>query len=328
MATQTFLDLVNNAIYESKATLDPLTSGNFASPPRTTLYSRFKNWVNMAYHELLMKRKEWHFRKERATVDIWPRIHVTGLDVSFTPAVGDVLVGQSSGVQLTVYGVHTFEDVELDTSNEYTLSVLPVAGYDLRNLILRENFSRTTPTPFANGCYLKGIGQYSFNDLVTNLESIDPNTVTVSKTPSEAASEGLTLFANVSPVTYVPWESWQEAITGTNVSSWLGDAPIYISRTPQGKWELFPQPETKMQLSFDFTTKLPSLSAYSDTPIIIPEQYHDYLMWRAVQEYADFDSQAKLFMRATKHVEEYLYWLNRDQMPDIKLDLGRFNING
>lgn len=326
MAQQTFLDLVNNAIYETKVTLDPLTSGNFASPPRTSMYQRFKNWVNMAYHELLMERKEWYFRSERATVDIWPRIHVAGLDVAFTPAVGDVLVGQSSGVQLTVQGVHTFEDVEGDTVNEFTLSVTANSGYDLTNLILKENFSRTSPTTFANGCYLKGTGQYSFTDLVTNLEAIDLNHVRVENIPVDAVTEGLTMLTNERPLIPVVWEEWANTIASSNYVGWLADMPIYISRTPQGKYELYPQPDGHRLLSFNFTSKLPTLSASTDTPALLPEQFHDYLMWRAVQEYADFDQQAKLFMRASKHVERYSMWLHRDQLQTPRFDTSRFRV--
>lgn len=324
---KTFLELVNDAIYESKITLDPLDSTNFASPPRTTMYNRFKNWVNMAYKELLMKRNEWFFRVERATVDVWPRIHIAGLSVGFTPAVDDVLVGDSSGVQFTVKGVHSFEDIEGDTDTEYTLSVVANDGYDLRNLILKETFSRTSPTTDSAACNLKGLGQYSFTDLVTNLESIDMDTVRASKIPTDAATEGLTFATNDSKVTYVPWSEWHNCIRSYNYTGWLAEMPVYISQTPQGKYELYPQPEGNVQLSFDFTTKISPMVNYDDTPEIVPEQFHEYITWRAVQEYADFDEKPKLFMRAAKHAEEYLSWLNRDEMQRVRIEPSRFYVS-
>jgi hypothetical protein len=326
MAARTFLDLVNGAIYETKVVLDPLTSVNFASPPRTTMYVRFQNWINMAYKELLMKRNEYFFRKERATVSVWPRIHIAGLaGGTFVPAIGDTLVGQSSLVQLTVKNVYTFEDVETDTVNEYTIGVAPVSGYDLQNLILGELFDKTNGTPAVGSSTLKGIGQYNFATMVTNLESIDMYSVYAEKTVANAVLEGSNITTNQVKLTPVPWEDWYATVNSSNYQNWLGDMPVYISKTPQGWYELFPQPAGNILLSFDFTSKPPQMAIYSDTPALLPDQFHDYLMWRAVQEYADFDSQTKLFIRATKHVEEYLYMINRDQLPTICFAPSKFN---
>lgn len=322
---RTFLDLVNGAIYETKAVLDPLTSSNFTSPPRTTLYVRFQNWVNMAYHELLMKRKEYFFRKERATVEVWPRIHVSGLEPTYVPAVNDVLVGASSGVQLMVQTVFTFEDIEADTVNEYTLGVAPVSGYDLRNLILMETFDKTSGTPVTGAATLKGIGQYDFQSMVTGLESIDMNSVHAERVAADAAAQSLNISTNSIALIPVAWEDWQATLASYSYDTWLADMPVYITKTPQGKYELYPQPDHNILVSFDFTSKLPTLTAYSDTPALLPEQFHDYLMWRTVQEFADFDSQSKLYLRATKHVEEYLYWINRDQLPEIRFAPSLFN---
>src|SRR5688572_9729936 len=99
---KTFLELVNGAISEAKATLDPLTSANFADPPRTMLYNKFKEWVNRAYKELLLDRNEWFFQKERTVTSIGPRIHVVAKNVSYVPLVGDTLRGQTSQFDVVV----------------------------------------------------------------------------------------------------------------------------------------------------------------------------------------------------------------------------------
>src|SRR6476620_6324257 len=126
------MELVNNAVIESKVTLDVLTSANFATPPRTVMYNNFKRWVNMAYRELMMKRKEWYFRNERATVSVMPRLHLAGLN--YIPSVNDVLEGVSSGVRFTVKAVHAHEDVEQDSTVEYTVSVSFADGSTPENL--------------------------------------------------------------------------------------------------------------------------------------------------------------------------------------------------
>ena len=107
--------------------------------------------------------------------------------------------------------------------------------------------------------------------------------------------------------------------------NWTADLPRFITQAPDGTYDFYPMPSASFYVSFDFTRSLSQMVLYSDTPTALPSRYHDYLVWRAVQEFADFDSQSKLFVRATKHVEEYLYWLTRDQMPRIGFARSKFN---
>lgn len=323
MAAKTFLDLVNEAIYETKVSLDPLNTGNFSNPPRTVLYNRFKSWVNMGYRELQMKRKEWFFRKERATVELYPRLQLAGL--TYIPVVGDTIEGASSGVEFTVISVGTLEDIEGDSLEERTVSVMPVAGFDLQNLILRETLNTVSSTPVINIGYLKGLGRYGFASLVPSLETIDMGSVEAHRPAAVAASEGLSLGANTTNVVFVPWHEWGVKFEVDTFPNWTTDLPQYVTQAPDGNYEFYPMPQTNFYVSFDFTRTLAELVLYSDTPAALPERYHEYLMWRAVQEYADFDSQSKLFMRAQKHVEEYLYWLSRDQLPKVAFASSKFN---
>ena len=79
-----------------------------------------------------------------------------------------------------------------------------------------------------------------------------------------------------------------------------------------------------MLLSFDFTRSVNELVNFDDVPEGIPDRFQDYLMWRAVQELGDFDNQTKLYLRASKHVEEYLFWMHRDEMPQPKFGISKF----
>jgi hypothetical protein len=324
MAAKTFLDLVNEAIYETKASLDPLTTANFASPPRTILYNRFKSWVNMGYRELQMKRKEWFFRKERATVEVYPRLLLAGL--TYTPVLGDILEGASSGIEFTVVTLAPLtEDIEGDSLIEMTVGVVPSAGFDLQNLILRETINKINGSPLTNIGYLKGLGRYTFNDLVVQLEQIDMESINAHRPASVALSEGLSLGANTTKVIFVPWHEWGVKFEIDTFPNWTTDLPQYVTQAPDGTYEFYPMPATSFYVSFDFTRSLAELVNYQDTPASLPDRYHEYLMWRAVQEYADFDNQSKLFMRAQKHVEEYLYWLGRDELPQVGFASSKFN---
>lgn len=310
---QTYLDIVNSVVDETKVTLDHLTSANFANPPRTTMYDRFKNWVNMAYKELLLDHPEWMFRTERAVVTVWPRILVTGLN--YVPSVGDVLIGQLSGVEVTVTGVHAFENVERDNIIEYTLSVIPTLENSLGDLLLNEAFDKEEPTVDTAVGYFKGVGGYNFTDIDPNIDDIQEISVRTSKIPEVAQEENLGYGSNSYPVQYVEWEDWEYY----NRYPWSGSRPTYITRGPQGSYYLWPQPENEQLLTFVYARAIPKLVTWSDSPDGLPDKFQDYLVWRTVQEYADFDQQTKLFMRASKHVDRYLLWLARDEMQDIKM---------
>ena len=310
----TFLDLVNGVVEETRVTLDPLTSSTFANPGLTVMYNKFKRWVNMAYKELLIDRPEWYFRQERAVVSIWPRVHLAGL--SFTPVVGDHIKGESSATELLIKEVFTFEDVEGDATPERTFSVEVVTG-DLRSLIGREHFdiiSGPSGTHTDIG-YFKGIGTYDFRSLVPNLQSVDANNMIV----TEAVAEEMAYVTGKSELINLPWTEWTDL---DRPSPWDGTMPQYITEMTNGTYQMYPQPTREMYLYFEYSRSIPVLTNYNDVPEGIPDEYVDYLMWRAVQEYADWESNQKIYLRASKHVEKYLYWLHRDQLPELKIPTG------
>jgi hypothetical protein len=310
MAT-TFLDLVNGAVEETKVTLDLLTSSDFAAPIGTTMYNRFKRWVNMAYKELLLERPEWYFRRERAVVSVWPRIHVAGL--TSIPAVGDHLVGQSSGTELLVKEVFDFEETVNAANTERTLSVEVVTG-DLRNLILRELFDIEGG---ATGIgYLKGMGTYDFRSMVSNLQGVDLKNMVITKTAQNSVDEGSAFATDSAELNVLDWTRW---LTLDRPSPWDGTTPCYITEMGNGTYQLYPQPTEEMYLTFDYIRSIPVMTAWNDVPDGIPEEFQDYLMWRAVQEYGDFEKNSAVYLRATKHVEKYIYWMSRDNLPELKI---------
>lgn len=312
MAQKTYLQLVNEAMAEAKVSVDPLTSSDFATNTSHLLYSRFKKWVNAAYEELFMDRREWLFRKERAVVTIWPRLYMGAM--TYTPSPGDVLVGASSGTIVTVKSVHTFEDAEQSTPLELTLSVEFDATTPPRNLIMRETFNRTSPTAATGVGYLIGPGRYEFSAIVEGLEAIDYDTVRVHRTPANAAAAGSTMASNSDPVIALPWIKWQSEF---ELYPWAGELPQYISETPQGSYALFPQPEGESLISFDYTQGVKLMSLHSDVPSALPARYHDYLLYAALEKFADWDRQPQLWAYARKHAEKYRNWLELYEMPEI-----------
>lgn len=329
----TFLQIVNRAIKESKTTLDELTAANFADPPRTILYSRFKDWINTAYKELMMDRPEWFFRQERAIVTIYPRLYLTNLateiiggagEESTTQIVlqiGDTLEAQSSGVQVTVVGIFEHEEIENNNLYEATVEVLPVEGFELNHLLIGETFDRILPTAELEIAKLGGVGRYAFEELQPGLHAINPDTVKVHRTPAEAALANSTYGSNNFPVEQRQWYHWP---VDYDMYPWAGPRPTYIVQTPQGSYGLYPQPEEEMLLSFDYTRKLGEMSSATDVPEALPDDMHMYLVWKAVEEFADFDRNQEIFSRARKHVTKYETILQRDYLPKFKWAPNRF----
>lgn len=307
-----FLEIVNTAIAESKVTLDPLTSANFADPPRTVLYDHFKRWVNVAYKEIVLRRTEMFTRTERALVTVWPRIHVTGL--TYLPQIGDKWVAQSSSVTFTIVGVHDFEDVENDTTVERTLSIQFADDQNPSQLQKGESFDLVLPSLATGVATYKNVGFYEFSELVPNFSLLDMDTVKAYHT-NDSYNGGHIINA-------VDWGSWDPSYY---LFPWINGTPLYITRTPLGTYSLYPMLHDSTMLSFNFAKSTHQLVNWDDQPYELPEGYDDLLMWKTIEEYADWDGNTKVFSRARKHSEQYINWADRDHKPLPSMDLYRFD---
>lgn len=311
--SKTYLELVNDAIDECKCSLDPLTAANFNDPPRTTLYRHFKRWANSVYKELMIERPQWFFRTERTTVLLQPRLHLSGL--SYIPSVGDVLIGTTSGTTFTVLGVYLFEDNEADPSIERTVDVQYADGSDPRNFEINETLDMVSPTPNTGVGYVAHAGRYNFSELVEAFDEMDLGSV-------KSFQTGTNIGARVTPVDWVNWVNRYEYYPYGTANS-----PEYISRAPDGNYEVFPQPLIPFHLEFDYSRSYTDMVNHDDTPVGVPEKYEDILVWLTVAEYADFDNNTRLFARANKKLTKYDYYLVRDKLPSISFARSKFDID-
>ena len=324
MAQKSYLQLVNEALEESKVTLDPLTSVNFASPPRTQLYNLFKNWVNRAYKELLIKRDEWLYRKERAVVTIFPRLQLRMIGLNVLN-IGDVLIGQSSAVRFEVLDIHSVEDVETDAVVEYTVSVEYIdAPADADNLILNEVFDIQSPVLTVGVGRVKGRGRYKMSELVPSVYEADEDSFTLQPAVDFTADPSPTDSTNLLQLTFVGPGNYSSYYT--DFASPTG-RPMSVLRAPDGNYDFYPRINEPYDLSFDYTQALSLMVTHDDTPELLDEKYDDLLMWMAVAEYADWDERTKLFSRAKKKIEKWGYLMDRDELPEVTVDTFRFDKN-
>lgn len=309
MLVKDFRTLVNEAILETKVTLDPLTAANFASPPRTLLYNNFKGWVNKAYKDLMLERPDWFFRKERTQLQLRPRLHLSGL--SYIPSVGDVLVSTESAVRFEVKGVYNFEDNELDPVVERTVDVEYLDGTSPANFQPQETLDREFPTVATNVGFVRSPGRYSFSE-VAGLDQIDPDNVKV-------------FYADGNVGHKIQWVDYTNWIYRWNYYPYTSSShPDAITQAPDGNFEFFPLPTTPFTVEFDYTRKYDDLVEHDDLPIGVDPKYQDLLIWKAIAEYADFDNNAKVFARAAKNIEKYTYYMTRDELPRISFGSSKF----
>lgn len=306
-----YLQIVNDAMAECKVSLDPLTSVNFASPPRTALYDHFKRWANDVYRELMIERPQWFFRKERTVIQLWPRLHLSGL--SYTPAPGDVMRGQESGTQFTVVAVRNYEDNEESTVVERTVDVEFDDSSDPRNFAPNEPLDLISPVPATDVGFVAFSGRYNFADELQGFSELDINSVNTYYNDSNVGER----------LVPVLWKNW---VNRFNYHPYGGvSSPGYITRAPDGNYELFPQPIEPFFLGFDYTRDFPDMVDYDDTPVGVPEDYQQILVWLTVAEYADWDSNTRVYARAAKKLRMYDYFLFRDEIPEVGFGRSRFD---
>lgn len=314
MAIMTYLEIVNKALVECKVSLDPLTAANFEDPPRTGLYNHFKRWANDVYKELMLERPQWFFRSERTTVQLKPRLHLSGL--TYLPSVGDVLQGQESGVKFTVLAVYTFEDNEADPTIQRTVDVRYEDSTVPSDLEINEVLDLLSPSLTTGVGYVAHAGRYNFSE-ITGFDELVMDSV-------KGFFDNNSM--NAAPLTPVDWINW---VNRYSYYPFGGSSarPEYITRAPDGNYEMYPQPIDAFYLEFDFVRTYPDMTDYTDTPVGVPDKYQDILVWKTVAEYADFDNNTRMFARAAKKLNMYDYYLARDELPELSFAHSKFNIN-
>lgn len=316
MSDLTYLQLVNTVLAEAKITLDPLTQANFLNPPRTAMYDNVKRWVNEALRELLTTRNEWFTRKERAVVEIYPRIQLA--EALVPPMVGYIYRGRTSGVEFVVREIHNDEVQEGSGYLEATLSVEFLDDEQgLTDLAVAEILDVVSPAPTLDAGRFKAIGYYNLAALAGNAELIDDRSIVFQPTLEEY-EEGNVWYED--PVALIAWKDFGPVRAGWRVGTDKG--PYYVSRTPLGTYSFWPFLDGKKMLSFDYTRNITDMVNYDDTPVGIPEKYQMWIVWRAVQEYGDFQQNGQIWSRGSKNAEKFMFLMDRDNAPEVRLGLG------
>lgn len=316
----TFLELVNDCILESKQDVDLLTSANFANPPRTILYDRLKGWVKQSYIDLLEDRREWFFSNERGVVTIQPRLHLAKLDDTYVPQVGDVLIGDISGVSFEITEVFFSGESHTDPT-ECTVSVRYDYEVDPNQLDQWETFTATRGNVEWDAAgRIENRGTYDLSQYISTVDHVDVNSLSIKRSVLDEDFDGNMSQAMI-PLRYVDWPTWTRQYQ--NFYSPLGE-PRYVAVAPNGELQFYPYADGLYDVAFDYEQGANELVNWDDVPVLLPAKHHKLLVWKALKELADFNSDPRLYARVNKKYMERYGWLMRDYLPELTLGTSSF----
>jgi hypothetical protein len=322
----TFLELVNGAIMEAGKDQDDLTSGNFAAPPDIRMYTRFKRWVNQAYKEIQMVRDDWHFKTGRASLNILPAVYIEEGDRAVAPPALTRFRGQDTGFELVVRQVVLESGTWLGGDAAATIYFTIPETSEAIDFKPNEYFDEidSDGTVLAAGIMrCKGYGHYNFVLDGSLPDMLEPAKMSfkLSTTGGSAiqANEG---DVNQIPLTYTHWDKWQygvETLAGNR------GRPYFVTTAPDGDIALWPRPDKEYVLSFDYTKADGQMADFDDTPALVPERYHDIIMWMAVRKSGMYDRDRTIVARADEHIRPYRNSMERNLMPDVSFGRSRYN---
>jgi len=295
-----FIELVNETISESGATLSELDSVEFANPS-DPMHRRFKMWVARSWKELQLSRERWSFMSKRGYGVILPRIYVKNGSLPSEPTPGELFEGKINSSTFTVVKVTTLSGSWAAGTAE--------AFIDIDNLVgeygLGEAFNRVTDG--AQDCFMiGGRARWDFSEFAPDLDDLDYNSVYlgyVDSTPAEYM-DGLDF------VEWNLWNNYYEADVG-NLSK-----PAQITETPDRLTDLYPSPEKPYRIYFNYDRGPQELVLAGDVPDM-PEEFHTMIMWGAVLHYAEYDQNNALAARAARQYRKYKIRLENKCLPKL-----------
>lgn len=305
-----YLELVNMVIRESQCEQDELTAGTWATADAgRRIYPRIKNNVVAAWKQIQMSRNEWEFNNGSFSSTLYPRVKITdGERAAGSPPVGSVFVGADSGFELTVRAVYTTGDWAAGTA----IGQIEFDDYEGSQIIPGEVFTETSPVADDGEFVYLGKGSYDFQEI--------DNTI---REPLWASFYAYTEGDRPTPVRYIPWDNWLYNEYNFTISS--QDAPAMVSQDFEGAVVFYPQTYSPFRLNFIYQASPQILADYDDEVLRLPEEYHEWIAWKALMMFAMSDKNPTLFAYAKDNEKLYRNRAERNLMPLLSRAESKFN---
>ncbi len=94
--------------------------------------------------------------------------------------------------------------------------------------------------------------------------------------------------------------------------------PIIFSIAPDKKLLIGPKPDGIYTVSGQYWKTPQLLAADGDIPEM-PEEFHMFIVWQALEHYALYESAGEVLIRAQKNIKFYKNRLENSQLPDVQM---------
>jgi hypothetical protein len=319
----TFLQLVNMALRESGADLDSLS--DFST--MNSLQTKMKNWVSQAWREICMERDEWHYMTGQAVVDVYPRIYVEDWNrAGGIPAAGATFSGVETEWGFTLVSVDSVEGLITNANGLSAFISIEEFIDQAQWPLLNEQFEELAPTPDSTAFIFKGWGRYQFQNYTDTVNISGVNTVFSAIEPQittfyvqDVENEDPALY----PITFVPYPRFVE-LCPDYPSTTLGK-PEAITITPDGRYDFWPRLDKHYVVKYNYTKAVNELSSTTDVPLNLSSEYHEIIVWKALEYYAFFDKNQELLQHAHRRYSFFRNRMERREMPVVTFGRNRFN---
>ena len=111
-----------------------------------------------------------------------------------------------------------------------------------------------------------------------------------------------------------PWDAFKAVY---KIGSQNSSLPAHVAITPADKIALGPAPNDIYRVIGDYQKSPQLLAADGDTPDM-PSQYHNLIVYRAMEKYAYFESAAEILARAEKEGNRLMRQVENNQLPKFR----------
>ena len=113
------------------------------------------------------------------------------------------------------------------------------------------------------------------------------------------------------------WDWWTYHIRRTNLKDATG-TPEAVTIDPSGNLHFYPKPDADMDITVDYFTNPVPLVENTDIPVI-PENYRQTIVERALMFYADYEEDQYLFAKKELVYKEWLGRMGIEFLPKVRV---------
>lgn len=309
----TYIELCNKVIQESGGELNELTLATWAGPEAgRRLYPRIKRLVSEAWKMLQMERDEWEFKSAERSFYIQPKMKVTG-GSGIAPSVGNQFKNLRTQDIMIIKEIETISGDWATDDWRGQITFASTSPITLFPFEIEDKFEMVLD-PATTFLYDR-TGSYSF--------SIDDPTM---REIQWTTFVGRSTKMSPTPILYIPWSNWLTLDADFSVS--YRTLPQYVSQDHQGNLVFYPQTVEPFYTSFTYDTAPQILSDPEDVPVLLKEEYHDWIAWKALELLAQYDKNATLLSWATRMERFYRRRADKELMPITTWGESRYDGGG